>query len=189
MRYLHVLSLFIVLSILSCSKEKNSNDGDDTMKDPIDTGTFSATLDGVTFPSGIEQEYKVEFRTSTDAAHLSVGIRDRNSNDIFDELVLYCTKYYIGAIEEGDEYTSAKFDPTDTTTFQQVIGIYSQYTIQSNVLIEAYSTEGQGVAYLKITKLDKVNTKISGEFYFQATDPTSNEIYDITSGTFTDLDF
>jgi hypothetical protein len=187
MRLISLLVFTSIFLLLSCAKDSDSNEMPGDNMD--DNGTFSATINGASFPSGDNQAYGVTFDSATDYETIFIDFRAEVNNGMGELVVLSFSKILTGPIEEGDEFNSVVFDSNDSSTYQYVVAGYERKTAQGNSTINSASTLKPGEAYVKITKLDKENAKISGEFYFNALDENTNENFEVINGTFTDLEF
>lgn len=158
-----IITLLITIVIIqSCKKEDTTTT---PTPNPTESKTFFAEIDEINFQPNINNVY-------IDT--------NRDGNYLIKELIA----------EIGNKSISIQFTAQQPGVYTLTGGV-SGYDVGSyNVGVDSswICTGSAGGGNLTITKYDLANNKISGSFFFKARIFGTNNIKNITNGTFTDVE-
>jgi Family of unknown function (DUF6252) len=154
--------LFTLLISQSCKKEESTPTPTPT---PTESKTFITYVDGVKFEPNISNVY-------IDT--------NRDGNYLVKELIA----------EIGNKFITLQFTAQQPGVYTLTGGISGYDVGTYNVGLDSnwICTGSAGGGNLTITKYDVVNNKFSGNFFFKAKIFGTNNIKNITKGTFTDVE-
>jgi hypothetical protein len=176
-----LLSLFILFITASCSS-------DDPVVSTPDS-SFSMTINDEPFMGEKESEYQVLYMLNEIGEGFDISFLEFSGTAAnFRQVRLIIGKYYGGQVEEDDEYFSGNILVTAPNTTLLAHGTYTELDMD-NMTHYGVTDTIPGLAYVKVTKLDRANSRISGIFNFIATDEDTNIEYKIENGEFNNLEF
>ncbi|EPR65933.1 hypothetical protein [Cyclobacterium qasimii] len=193
--YHYLLFALLTLFVSSCNLSDIIDDDDDDMDDDPDTEIMSAKINGDTFMA-VESDNTLiqlddvdgDLDLTGDVYELTIsGLDFGNTHLTTITLSLQGDNY--SSLMVGDEFVGITEESVSSGNPTGATGVVAKASLGGGTTEFGGLTLFIGTINVKITKLDKENERISGEFSFLAYDEEDGFEINVTEGVFTDVEF